>query len=145
VRALVAREFALSGTQLETVDESAGAQVRVDPEPMQQLLLNLLQNARAATEGTGRERRVRLAARREGLRTVFEISDNGVGIPLAEQPRIFELFYSTRKGGTGLGLAIAERVARAHAGEISFESRPGEGTTFRLELPVASGAVDTNP
>jgi signal transduction histidine kinase len=137
-RTLVAREFALAGTHLETVDESGGTTVRVDPEPMQQLLLNLLQNALAATEGTGRDRRVQLAARREGLQAVFEISDNGVGIPVAEQPRIFEIFYSTRKGGTGLGLAIADRVARAHAGEISFESRPGEGTTFRVELPVSA-------
>jgi signal transduction histidine kinase len=139
-RAIVAREFTLAGVLLETRDESGGAFVRVDPEPLQQLLLNLLQNALAATEGTGRERRVTLAARRDGPQLLFEIADNGVGIPYDEQGRIFEIFYSTRKGGTGLGLAIADRVARAHAGEITFESLPGAGTTFRVALPVATGA-----
>ena len=139
-RALVAREFTLAGTMLEMRDESGGAFVRVDPEPLQQLLLNLLQNALAATEGTGRERQVTLSARRDGPQLFFEIRDNGAGIPYDEQGRIFEIFYSTRKGGTGLGLAIADRVARAHAGEITFESTPGAGTTFRVALPVATGA-----
>jgi signal transduction histidine kinase len=138
-RALVAREFTLSGVLLETRDESGGACVRVDPEPLQQLLLNLLQNALAATEETGRERQVALTARRDGPQMLFEIADNGAGIPYDEQGRIFEIFYSTRKGGTGLGLAIADRVARAHAGEITFESTPDVGTTFRVALPVASG------
>jgi signal transduction histidine kinase len=140
-RIVMAREFLQAGALLEVVDESGGAAVRVDPEQMQQLLINLLQNGLAATEGTGRDRLVRVVVRRDGPRVVFAVIDNGRGIAAEEQARIFEIFYSTRKGGTGLGLAIAERIARAHAGEISFESEPGTGTTFRVALPLASSAI----
>ena len=66
------------------------------------------------------------------------MADNGVGIPSEELEKVFDLFYSTRKGGTGLGLAIVERIATAHGGTVSLESEPGRGTTFRIELPVAA-------
>jgi signal transduction histidine kinase len=139
-RVVMAREFLHAGATLEIVDQSDGASVRVDPEQMQQLLINLLQNALAATEGTGRDRAVRIEIRRAGPRVELDVVDNGRGIAAEEEPRIFEIFYSTRKGGTGLGLAIARRVARAHAGDITFESRPGEGSTFRVALPLATAA-----
>lgn len=137
-RAVVAREFTLAGATLEAVDRSQGAAVRVDAEQMQQLLMNLLQNALAATEENRGDREVRIAALRDGPRVLFEVTDNGSGISEADRARIFEIFYSTRRGGTGLGLAIAERVARAHGGEIQFESELGSGTTFRVALPLAS-------
>ena len=142
-RAVVAREFTLAGATLEAIDRSDGAAVRVDAEQMQQLLLNLLQNAFAATAESGRERTVRIAARRDGPRVLFEVADNGVGIAEDLRPRIFEIFFSTRRGGTGLGLAIADRVARAHGGEIGFESTVGVGTTFRVAMPLASAPSGT--
>lgn len=136
-RDVVAREFALRGAIFEVADESPGAAVRVDDEQLQQLLINLLQNALAASEGTGRPPRVVLRARREGPRVLLEVEDNGAGIPEEIRERIFELFFSTRKGGSGLGLAIAERVVRAHGGELTFESEVGEGSLFRVALPLA--------
>jgi signal transduction histidine kinase len=136
-REVVAREFALRGAIFEVADESPGAAVRVDDEQLQQLLINLLQNALAASEGTGRPPRVVLRSRREGPRVLLEVEDNGAGIPDEIRERIFELFFSTRKGGSGLGLAIAERVVRAHGGELSFESELGKGSTFRVALPLA--------
>ncbi len=57
-----------------------------------------------------------------------------------ERRRIFELFFSTRKGGTGLGLAIAQRIVTAHGGTIGFESEVGYGTRFTISLPLAAGA-----
>ena len=136
-RDVVAREFALRGAIFEVTDESPGAAVRVDDEQLQQLLINLVQNALAASEGTGRPPRVVLRSRREGPRVLLEVEDNGAGIPEEIRERIFELFFSTRKGGSGLGLAIAERVVRAHGGELSFESELGEGSIFRVALPLA--------
>lgn len=138
VREVLAAQLAANGVELEIVDESRGAHVQVDPELMRQLLLNLVQNAIAATDGTGRPPRIELSVRRHGLVVELAVSDNGVGIPAEERERVFEIFYSTRKGGTGLGLAIVRRIATAHGGTVTLESEAGLGTTFRVELPAAA-------
>jgi signal transduction histidine kinase len=85
--------------------------------------------------------------RRLTIRTMYEpglkfvridVADNGVGIPTQHYERIFEPFFSTKreKGRTGLGLTIANRIIREHQGEILFETRPGQGTIFTIELPA---------
>ncbi len=135
-RELLAVEFRSRGARLRIEDRSRGATVRVDPAQMSQLLLNLVQNALAASEETGRSPEVALRASRSGGRVVLEVEDYGDGIPPDEQSKIFDLFYSTRKGGTGLGLAVVERIARAHQGELEVESALGEGTRIRLSLPA---------
>ncbi len=127
------------GAVVEIKDSSAGALVRVDRSQIRQLLLNLTQNALAASEDAGGAV-VRLIARRTGAGVALEVSDNGPGIPEQDQQRIFDLFFSTRKGGTGLGLAIVKRIARAHDAELEVYSRPGVGTTMRLLLPLAATA-----
>jgi signal transduction histidine kinase len=137
--AVAAGELRARRVELEVEDDSGGALVRVDRGQMGQLLLNLVQNAVAATEGSGRPPRLRLAARRQGSRVVLEVADNGIGIAPEDQGRIFELFFSLRRGGTGLGLAIVERIARAHGGAVEVRSAPGEGTTMRLALPAVAG------
>jgi signal transduction histidine kinase len=81
------------------------------------------------------------AAPRRGT-VLVRVRDHGIGIPVADQPRIFEAFYRVEKGlqhdvkGSGLGLAVVKHVAEAHGGEVTVESRPGEGSTFTLRLPV---------
>ncbi len=125
------------GAVVEIKDSSAGARVRVDRHQIKQLLLNLTQNALTAAEESD-EALVRLIARRSGSDVVLEVSDNGPGIPREDQERIFDLFYSTRKGGTGLGLAIVQRIARAHDAELDVDSRPGDGTTISLRLPAVT-------
>ena len=71
--------------------------------------------------------------------------DHGIGIPTRDLERIFERFYrvdrarSRETGGTGLGLAIVRHVAQAHGGEVTVESREGEGSTFTLYVPLANG------
>jgi signal transduction histidine kinase len=70
----------------------------------------------------------------------IEVRDHGAGIPTELQPRIFEPFFTTREKGTGLGLALAQKIVRAHSGEIDFKSTPGF-TTFRLRLPLAGSPV----
>ncbi len=136
VRDVLAGELAARSLDLTIDDESGGVRVRADRGQMIQLLLNLVQNAILATEESGRPPRVALRARRRAGQVVLSVEDNGVGIPPEEQRRVFELFYSTRKGGTGLGLAVAERIAKAHGGAIELRSVPGVGTEVAVALPV---------
>ena len=77
-----------------------------------------------------------LSAYRQGTAVCLELEDNGAGMSAEEQAKIFDLFYSNRKGGTGLGLAIVERIARAHGGRIGVRSTQGEGTDVTEELPA---------
>lgn len=139
-REVLAAEIRRRGAEVEIEDRSGGARVRVDPGQLNQLLLNLMQNALAATEESGRPPVVRLAAHRRGSTVALELADNGVGIPPEEQDKIFDLFYSTRKGGTGLGLAIVDRIARGHGGRVEVRSTPGSGTTMTVELPAAGAS-----
>jgi signal transduction histidine kinase len=134
---VLAGEIQVRGVRVEVADQSAGAQVLVDRGQMSQLLLNLAHNALAAMEESGRPPRLRLAARQQGPWVVLEVEDNGVGIPAAHRERVFDVFFSTRKGGTGLGLAIVQRIARAHGAAIEVRSRPGEGTAVAVSLPAA--------
>jgi signal transduction histidine kinase len=136
-RDLLGAASSVQRAQLRVEDQSLGAWVEVDPQQLSQLLLNLAQNALAACQERGRCGRIALRCRREGARVALEVEDDGVGIAPADRERIFDVFYSTRKGGTGLGLAIVQRIATNHGGELEVESTPGEGTVVRLWLDAA--------
>jgi signal transduction histidine kinase len=140
VREVLAGEIQKRGARVEVHDGSGGARVRVDPGQINQLLLNLAQNALAAADEVGRTPVLELSAVRHGPSVALSVKDNGVGIPPEERERIFEIFYSTRKGGTGLGLAIVDRIARAHGGRVRVESESGAGTTVTVELPAVSSS-----
>jgi signal transduction histidine kinase len=107
--------------------------VRADAARIKQVVLNLVQNALAATEERGA---IRMRAGAEAGRMALIVEDTGVGITPADLPRIFDESFSTRAGGDGLGLPIARRIVEQHGGELTVESRPGEGTTFRVILPA---------
>ena len=105
-------------------------------------LTNLLENALQFTPTGGK---VSLRATRDAAQVSFVVEDTGAGISADQQQRLFEPFFTTRAEGTGLGLAIARGVARAHGGDIDLVSRPGEGTRFRLVVPLtASDTVEEN-
>ncbi|HYN19512.1 MAG TPA: ATP-binding protein, partial [Thermoanaerobaculia bacterium] len=144
VREVLAGEIQRRGARVQVEDRSGGARVRVDPAQMNQLLLNLAQNALAAAEEANRTPVLELTASRHGSFVALSVHDNGVGIPPEEHERIFEVFYSTRKGGTGLGLAIVDRIVRAHGGKLQVESTRGEGTTVTVELPSVA-TPETSP
>jgi PAS domain S-box-containing protein len=108
--------------------------VFVDSQLIHQAVLNLLLNASDFTSAGGR---ITLSLRRNGEFAVIAVSDSGKGIPLEDQKKIFQLFFTTRPGGTGIGLANTFRFVQLHNGRIEFDSEPGRGTTFRLELPLA--------
>ncbi len=139
---VLAGEIQARAVKVTIDDRSGGARVEVDAAQIGQLLLNLTQNALLAVAGQSRPR-VRLVARIESPEEVLlEIVDNGPGIPAAERERVFELFYSQRKGGTGLGLAIARRIAEAHDAHLEADLAPGGGAVLRLRLAVAMGEED---
>lgn len=106
---------------------------------LQHALLNLIRNAEDAMSGREKKRLSIRTGFDAGLKMIrIDIADVGVGIAVQHYERIFEPFFSTKReaGRTGLGLTIANRIIREHKGEILFESRPGEGTVFTIELPV---------
>ncbi len=113
--------------------------VAIDLPAMSEALLNLLHNA---YKFTGPQKRIEVRARSEGQTIAIAVQDNGPGIPLPEQQRIFEKFYRSEAlanpaiEGSGLGLAIVQHIASAHGGAVTVESEPGQGATFTLYLPA---------
>lgn len=105
------------------------------PGEIQQVILNLLINALDAIEETGV---IRVDTRHEGDEVVLTVQDDGSGIARDDLARIFDPFFTTKTvgEGTGLGLAISYEIVHRHGGEISVDSTPGCGTTFRVALPV---------
>ncbi|WP_242392403.1 sensor histidine kinase [Anaeromyxobacter oryzisoli] len=110
----------------------------IDPILIQQLLVNLLENATKYTP-PGSEISVRAA--REGGTLVVDVADRGPGIPPGEEERVFERFHRAARtgvGGVGLGLSIARAIAQAHGGRLTAANRPEGGAVFRLTLPIAT-------
>jgi two-component system NtrC family sensor kinase len=109
-----------------------------DPHQLQQVLLNLLNNAYDAVEGTGRVGRIEIETAAVDDFVEIRVRDNGSGI--ANSERIFEPFFTTKPvgKGTGLGLSICYGIVRTHKGEISCHNNSGaDGCTFVVRLPAA--------
>lgn len=108
----------------------------VDPLSLEQVFRNVFENALAATEGTA-EVTVQATADRLDAQPAIRLSirDNGPGLTLEQQRRIFEPFYTTKARGTGLGMAIAKRIVEAHGGHISAQQAPGGGAEIVVVLP----------
>ena len=115
-----------------------------DPEKVESIAANLLSNALKFTPPGGRVR-LRAEAGRESI--VFDVEDDGPGIPGDQLDLIFERFHQVggpalrEQGGTGLGLSLARELARLHGGNVSVRSVPGAGSTFRAELPLDPGGA----
>ena len=121
-----------------TVEVEQLPRVEGDPSQLQQLFQNLLSNA---IEYSGEEPpRIRVSAERDGDEWIVSVQDEGIGIDLDDQERIFEVFQRLHSheecSGTGIGLALCKRIVERHDGEIWVESEPGEGSTFSFTLPV---------
>jgi signal transduction histidine kinase len=123
--------------QVELIADLAAdlPETEIDRDQLHRALLNILLNAIQAMEGEG----VLLVSTRrsEGGRQIeIVIRDNGVGITEEKIPQIFKPFFTDKNKGTGLGLAITKNIIESHGGGIAVESRPREGTTFTIHLPV---------
>jgi PAS domain S-box-containing protein len=126
--------IAKAGIELRVDLPAEFPHVLVDGQLIHQAVLNLLLNASDFTSPGGS---ISLSLSRHGDFAVIAVADSGAGISPENQKKIFQLFFTTRPGGTGIGLANTFRFVQLHNGRIEFESEPGRGTTFRLELPLA--------
>lgn len=108
--------------------------VRADERLLKQTVLNLMLNAVQAMPDGGE---LMLSVGTEGGQGVLRVTDTGCGIPPEHQDRVFDAYFSTKRGGTGLGLAMARRIIREHNGSITLTSEPGKGTEFAIRLPLA--------
>jgi two-component system, OmpR family, phosphate regulon sensor histidine kinase PhoR len=130
------------GTKLLSASLEASEDLPVisaDEHRLQEVIYNLLDNAVKYSQPEGK---IRLHAQRVDDSVRISVSDEGVGIPTRDLPRIFERFYRADKarsrqlGGTGLGLSIVKHIAQLHGGSVEAESEPGVGTTISIVLPV---------
>ena len=114
-----------------------------DSDSLASALLNLLDNAHKYSEEI---KRIVLRAYARDEEVIFEVEDNGIGIPPREQRKIFDRYYQVDQrltrgtGGCGLGLSIVQFIVRAHRGQVHVRSEPGRGSIFAITIPISSSA-----
>ncbi len=138
VLSFVSRLLSENGIDLKASLPSGPLPIRGDGELLKQVFYNLLLNAVEAMPegGTLRVEALRSPSRLKGEVAEVVVADTGCGIPPETIREIFKPFYTTKQRGTGIGLTLAHRVIEAHGGLIEVESQPGEGTTFRISIPL---------
>ena len=133
-----------SGITLELDTEAAEAEVNMDADRIIQIVVNLISNA---VKFSPREGRVQVRVFEHADRVRISVTDEGSGIPEEFRDRIFQKFAQAdasdtrQKSGTGLGLSISKAIAEQHGGEIGWDTGPGRGTTFHVDLPLVAGTV----
>ena len=152
---LLRRQLQDRGIELQIDPPPERVFSRGDPHLLEQILLNLALNARdsiRSSGGAGGRGRITVSWRVERGMASIRIADNGPGVPVEQRARIFEPFYTTKKGGTGLGLSLSFSMSRQLGGSLSLEDA-SEGACFAIELPLATpaacepseGATDAQP
>jgi signal transduction histidine kinase len=132
-----------SGFEIQTKIQASLPPVLIDREAMAQAISNLLDNA---IKYSGKLKQLSVTAEKRGSNLSIEIADHGIGIPRAEQAKIFEKFYRVGNGlvhdvkGSGLGLSLVKHIIEAHKGTISVESDVGKGSRFTILLPLVRGS-----
>jgi two-component system nitrogen regulation sensor histidine kinase NtrY len=112
----------------------------LDREQIKRVIINLLDNAVAAVNGSG-QIGIETSFNKDLQMATLKISDDGCGIPAEDKPRLFEPYFSTKKAGTGLGLAIVSTIVSDHNGYIRIRDNIPQGTHFIVELPIPSEAA----
>jgi C4-dicarboxylate-specific signal transduction histidine kinase len=143
--ALLGQQLRVHGMQVITDLDEALPPVLADENRIEQVLINLVNNARDAMETkkelgiTDRANILTVRSFRENDRVVVSVTDTGTGIPQKMRERIFEPFFTTKDvgKGTGLGLSISFGIVRDYEGTIELETTEGVGTTFKLSFPIA--------
>ena len=141
VQALLKPQLEKANIRL-AVQDSVSSHIKIDLQQIQQVLINLIQNA---ADSIGHDGEVTLRARLDNKRladrvsevVVLEVTDTGKGIPPEVEKRLFDPFFTTKDAGTGLGLAIAARIVEKHGGALQYQTQPNHGTTFGIVLPPA--------
>lgn len=123
-----------SQVMIKRVIDIEAEQAYFDSELIRRALFNLINNALQAMPQGGT---LTLLARQEDGRLMFQVADTGSGIPAEDLENIFTPFFTTKDKGTGLGLPLAKKIAENHGGKVQIESKPGQGTTVTLSIPLA--------
>jgi signal transduction histidine kinase len=138
---LIAPEAERQGVTVSRAAPAEPLAVNVDADLVKHALFNVVKNGIQAMPGGGV---LTIAAeRRDGSATV-EVRDQGSGIPAAVRDKVFNLYFTTKKSGSGIGLPMAYRIMQLHQGSIDFESVENEGTTFRLQFPLAGSTASSS-
>jgi len=155
MRTIVSSVLMLASAGLESYNVTVVSQlpdhpviVKVDADLLKQALLNVVLNG-AQAMADGGELSVRLTE--DGRSAIIKVQDHGEGIPDEIRPKIFDLYFTTKRDGSGIGLAMTYRILQLHHGQLDVESKVGEGSTFTLSLPAAGlsdprlrGALEAN-
>lgn len=107
-----------------------------DPHLMEQVILNLITNAKDAMRQSASEKIIRVTSAEQDGRIIITVSDSGPGVPLHMRKRIFDPFYTTKDGGTGIGLSLCHRIVVDHGGSLSVHNKDSGGAEFKIELPL---------
>lgn len=150
VLVLVEKDLAIHRVRLQTAFDSRPIVADVNASQIQQVVLNLIVNARQAMDPGG-QITVSVHTGADGANAEISIRDTGHGIPPETMRKIFDPYFTTKtadsqgQGGTGLGLSLAREVIEAHHGRIRVESTVGQGTTFTLKLPLKREQTEPSP
>ena len=144
IREVVATYTFGESAPVDTTGVPGRLELQADPGQLRQLVSNLLKNALEAAGADGTVRvSVDLIRKANEDHCRLQIEDDGPGIRDDQQTRVFDPYVTTKRKGTGLGLAIVQRIVFDHHGQIWFETQPGVGTTFYVDLPLGPAATDT--
>ena len=139
-------QYQLRTSNIEVVTRLAPdlPKAMVDPHQVQQVFLNIINNARQAIEAHQPEGCIRLTTETCGQNARILLQDDGPGIPEGNLSKVFDPFFTTKEvgKGTGLGLSLCYGIIKEHGGTITVRSKPGHGATFVIDLPLFTGAVE---
>jgi len=130
---LLSNQCLEQGVEIRKSFEENGVKIQADPQQLKQVLLNLLLNSLEAMPQGGRLE-VATSVNSHGL--TMRIADTGSGVNLDQQKHVWDPFFTTKERGMGLGLAIVKGVVERHGGRITLSSRPGQGTSVEVNLPI---------
>ncbi len=138
VLAFLAPDLAEKGIRVCTQLDRTLTNIRVDPDLLRQVLVQLVRNAEQAMPSGGV---LTLLTHSEAERLTIHIIDTGAGIPAEIRDRIFDGFFSTKPDRAGMGLAVARQIIERHGGSIACDSAEGLGTRFTVALPASGGPI----
>ena len=113
---------------------------KIDPHLIEEILLNLINNAAEAMKNMERDKKIEVSSSREENFVLVRIADSGPGVPIELRSKVFEPFYTTKKEGTGIGLSLVDRIVRDHGGSIAVETSKWGGAEFKIKIPIAKGS-----
>jgi CheY-like chemotaxis protein len=135
----------LLGATLLEMDAPVPVAARIDPQQLEQVVVNLLMNARDAITAAGGEGRIHVRLAGDSTSVRLRVEDDGCGIPAENLDKLFEPFFTTKRSGAGLGLPVVQQILERHHGRITVEPQPVRGSAFVVTLPRAEDLQEAVP